>query len=205
MRKLWQHTIALSIPHIDMMTTVCCVWFDNSESLRRLAELEREQGILDANESLYKSMFGRLQSEEEKRLSNMTDAERAAHEQMVLRLALKKKRQEAKLAADANKVDTSRTDQKVPPHEIDVVLDEEHKLYTDEPMMKILEDSKDAQLAALMKDMGFTAKDIAALDIDIMAKLRELTQAEAAKFLAAQMAKADADARMAAALARRKV
>ena len=146
---------------------------EHAEAEARLAELEAEI----AN---YDDLLRRLLDEEMKKLKKMEEEERLAYEAMMDRLRRGKKKKTADTDIDpAQRIGDS-------PQLLDMLggLAQLHLSLSPE------------QVAALTVQQLQDALNKAGIDIDIMEMLRNLTDSEAAKWLAAQREKAAAEADM---------
>ena len=139
----------------------------------------RERELSDIIDS-YDEMFKRLLAEERKRRGLMDEAERRAYEELMARLRRGKKKQTAQTDIDpAQKIGDS-------PQLLDMLGG----------LAKMHLSLSPDQLAGMTVQQLQDALKQAGVDIDIMDMLRNLTDSEAARWLAAQREKAAAEADM---------
>lgn len=187
------------------------------------AEIARKLTTFDANGELYTDLLTKLRRPVKAALKKMNADQAAAFEEKILRDAAKKnkraevkerKEAEAKLAAERAEAEAK-----------------EAKLQAEREEVKRAREAKDVQLTTpsldatallseskiddtMMTDMKALAEQKfqemkkalggAAIDVNIMDKLRELSEQEAAKFLLRQMEEARQEARMKAKIAAKK-
>jgi hypothetical protein len=179
------------------------------------AELAAKQTVFDANADLYTELLAKLRRPVKAALKKMNADQAQAYEEKILReAAIKAKRAEvkerkaaeAKLAAERAEVEAREAKQKEEREEVKRA-NEAKALADVVPAMDVtqlmsdgkIDDVKMEGLMALAKKLGGGT-----IDVNIMDKLKELSEQQAAQFLARQLAEAQQEARMKSKIAAKK-